>query len=277
MKHRSTAFTLIELLVVIAIIAILAAILFPVFVQAKEAAKSANCLSNARQIGMAHTLYLGSWDDSLIVINDITGQPDSDGWTGKLNPFIKTRSKYDLGVFKCPSARYQFGFVFSAWAMSFTGGSLRDDAGNTVISQGLKNASMFPESAKAIIAFDTGRRNNKEARKGDPQGCSYRGSYDDPLSGDPDLSNENAIEPDPKATYSDPETGIVYKRTSWYCAPACLCMTTPASGSEKGNALFGSHRQGHTIIFADGHSKRWTAWPSGEPARIGYWIKYGVR
>ena len=33
-------FTLIELLVVIAIIAILAAILFPVFAQAKEAAKS---------------------------------------------------------------------------------------------------------------------------------------------------------------------------------------------------------------------------------------------
>ena len=36
---KSRAFTLIELLVVIAIIAILAAILFPVFAQAKAAAK----------------------------------------------------------------------------------------------------------------------------------------------------------------------------------------------------------------------------------------------
>ena len=44
------AFTLIELLVVIAIIAILAAILFPVFAQAKVAAKKSDALSGAKQI-----------------------------------------------------------------------------------------------------------------------------------------------------------------------------------------------------------------------------------
>jgi prepilin-type N-terminal cleavage/methylation domain-containing protein len=47
------AFTLIELLVVIAIIAILAAILFPVFAQAKEAAKRTQCLSNTKQTATA--------------------------------------------------------------------------------------------------------------------------------------------------------------------------------------------------------------------------------
>ena len=47
------AFTLIELLVVIAIIAILAAILFPVFAQARESARTTACLSNVRQMGTA--------------------------------------------------------------------------------------------------------------------------------------------------------------------------------------------------------------------------------
>jgi prepilin-type N-terminal cleavage/methylation domain-containing protein/prepilin-type processing-associated H-X9-DG protein len=60
---KPRAFTLIELLVVIAIIAILAAILFPVFSQAKEAAKRAACLSNLRQIGTAFAMYLNDSDD----------------------------------------------------------------------------------------------------------------------------------------------------------------------------------------------------------------------
>jgi prepilin-type N-terminal cleavage/methylation domain-containing protein len=57
------AFTLIELLVVIAIIAILAAILFPVFAQAKEAAKKTADLSNVKQIGTGTAIYLSDNDD----------------------------------------------------------------------------------------------------------------------------------------------------------------------------------------------------------------------
>jgi prepilin-type N-terminal cleavage/methylation domain-containing protein len=58
------AFTLIELLVVIAIIAILAAILFPVFAQAKEAAKKTSDLSNQKQIGLGFMQYLADNDDT---------------------------------------------------------------------------------------------------------------------------------------------------------------------------------------------------------------------
>lgn len=57
------AFTLIELLVVIAIIAILAAILFPVFAQAKVAAKKAASISNIKQMGTAAHIYVADYDD----------------------------------------------------------------------------------------------------------------------------------------------------------------------------------------------------------------------
>jgi len=52
-------FTLIELLVVIAIIAILAAILFPVFAQAREKARSATCQSNQKQLALGVLLHAG--------------------------------------------------------------------------------------------------------------------------------------------------------------------------------------------------------------------------
>ncbi len=60
---RKRAFTLIELLVVIAIIAILAAILFPVFAQAKVAAKQTQAISNLKNINTGFQLYLGDYDD----------------------------------------------------------------------------------------------------------------------------------------------------------------------------------------------------------------------
>ncbi len=74
---RKRAFTLIELLVVIAIIAILAAILFPVFAQAKEAAKKTVEISNFNQVGKATAMYLADFDDHYMMSN--TGGNPS-GW-----------------------------------------------------------------------------------------------------------------------------------------------------------------------------------------------------
>ena len=65
MNRNQKAFTLIELLVVIAIIAILAAILFPVFAQAKAAAKKIASVSNAKEIDLSILMYSGDSDDIL--------------------------------------------------------------------------------------------------------------------------------------------------------------------------------------------------------------------
>ncbi len=78
--RTNRAFTLIELLVVIAIIAILAAILFPVFAQAKMAAKKTVALSNAKQIATANMIYMADYDDKLIKC--FYGFPADGNWPG---------------------------------------------------------------------------------------------------------------------------------------------------------------------------------------------------
>jgi prepilin-type N-terminal cleavage/methylation domain-containing protein/prepilin-type processing-associated H-X9-DG protein len=61
-KVERHGFTLIELLVVIAIIAILAAILFPVFLKARDNAKLARCMVHLKECGSAGIMYLDNWD-----------------------------------------------------------------------------------------------------------------------------------------------------------------------------------------------------------------------
>ena len=73
MSFRNRGFTLIELLVVIAIIAILAAILFPVFAQAREAARRSACLSNMKQISTALLMYAQDNDEILPASADDPG------------------------------------------------------------------------------------------------------------------------------------------------------------------------------------------------------------
>ena len=101
-RQTQNGFTLIELLVVIAIIAILAAILFPVFAQAKEAAKRTACLSNARQIALSQKMYSSDADDTMPIFHayNTTPAPWIEGHFGTellLLPYCKNRD-----VFKSP-------------------------------------------------------------------------------------------------------------------------------------------------------------------------------
>ncbi|MEJ5170055.1 MAG: prepilin-type N-terminal cleavage/methylation domain-containing protein [Fimbriimonadales bacterium] len=101
------AFTLIELLVVIAIIAILAAILFPVFAQAKMAAKKTAGISNAKQLLLAAQMYLPDNDDNYHLIRSkidagTTGLNWAIGAEDMLKPYIKNED-----IFKDPADPYE--------------------------------------------------------------------------------------------------------------------------------------------------------------------------
>jgi len=86
LKHsrRRRGFTLIELLVVIAIIAILAAILFPVFAQAKKAAKTTVSISNTKQLAIGINIYSTDSDDLMPMTIQSLDQDSTPGgaWWG---------------------------------------------------------------------------------------------------------------------------------------------------------------------------------------------------
>jgi len=107
-RASRSGFTLIELLVVIAIIAILAAILFPVFAQAREKARSTSCLSNQKQIALAISMYAQDYDETF-PYPYFQGPPEL-WWEDMVNPYIKTGNKG--GIMTCPSAP-SAGFAYS--------------------------------------------------------------------------------------------------------------------------------------------------------------------
>ncbi|HZO91267.1 MAG TPA: DUF1559 domain-containing protein [Chthonomonadaceae bacterium] len=97
LRSRS-GFTLIELLVVIAIIAILAAILFPVFAQAREAARQTSCASNMRQISLGFRMYSQDYDENFPLRRVCDPNACEASWKHLLQPYIK-----NYQIFRCPS------------------------------------------------------------------------------------------------------------------------------------------------------------------------------
>jgi prepilin-type N-terminal cleavage/methylation domain-containing protein len=243
-KTTDRAFTLIELLVVIAIIAIIAAILFPVFAQAREAARKTVCLSNTKNIGLAIMMYSQDYDDTIVPWLNSTGAArdsarlDRNIWVELLQPYVKNGNvvrRDNLpdfaqippnGIFLCPSFKVDDQQRVSAAA---------DCDGSNAI------AGWPPRQIYAHYGIVT---------EGASGSCTQSAPYFNPPASDPIFDDVTAT----LGQISRPaETVIVTDGVSY--------METVANngigvywGCDAGN----THQGGGNHTFTDGHSK-WIA------------------
>jgi prepilin-type N-terminal cleavage/methylation domain-containing protein/prepilin-type processing-associated H-X9-DG protein len=252
------AFTLIELLVVIAIIAILAAILFPVFAQAKAAAKRTSDLSNVKQIALGMFMYSGDADDRgpLIRIHTLDSgwfqNAKALSWKDLVLPYIKSggRTTADDGTYQKTSGN---GGLFQN-PLSSVGWSLEGGSGGAG-----DETSRFPRS----YAVNKGAGRNETMRgQGDDAG-NFWGEvvqYGDGTSPTPSLRGDNGsftMFDSPANAIMIGETRLFYiDMNVGYSAFKC----TP--GGNWGNQVPCAQELGNgtsTYGFFDGHAKQMKA------------------
>ena len=257
-RNLSKAFTLIELLVVIAIIAILAAILFPVFAQAKEAAKATTCLSNLKQIGTSSAMYAADYDDLWVpsykyfdtrAYRQANGNPPERifWWDDLIQPYMKS---YELTI--CPDRSYLMPDAASAPAARWFGNT---GSKHKKMSYAVNDMNFFYTWGNASeMAWNFGGGSTWPAdgqdvhtgyQRGNLSACDY----------DACSVNSTAVElPSSTIWLQDtPEPGgniyneiyadwqVDWSRSSW--------------GATATDAQWGAHHGGFNAVFGDFHAK----------------------
>ncbi|HWD38935.1 MAG TPA: prepilin-type N-terminal cleavage/methylation domain-containing protein [Fimbriimonas sp.] len=218
------AFTLIELLVVIAIIAILAAILFPVFAQAKEAAKKTSCLSNTKQIGLSFMMYANDNDDNYVSLN--TGFDSDEGpwmamWWSYM-PLIQSYQK-SVALFDCASAK---------------------DNSRIKLSQITTANPTYTESLAVSYPMNQiGANSWVVCQSGDPTNSGA-------------VNGSSVGKPAELPVMADSSMGVFHLPTRVINAnwPISLWWENNASLIPQIQPQYARHRQGSNITWADGHS-----------------------
>jgi prepilin-type N-terminal cleavage/methylation domain-containing protein/prepilin-type processing-associated H-X9-DG protein len=229
-KSRPAGFTLIELLVVIAILAILAAILFPVFAQAREKARTTTCVSNCRQIATALMMYAQDFDENLPGFPDPRQNPlFIAGWSWQMiipvmDPYLKNR-----GVWLCPSA-----------SNSANAGPSNNPSDRTRISLGY-NEYLYNTAHGQAPFFDGGWNNLAKLASTQAGVANIAVMADSVLAGIfQDWTNYD---------------GIFFADEPRTFGLARLKYANSWTGSNPARPNAPRHNFGASVIFADGHAK----------------------
>jgi competence protein ComGC len=229
---------LIELLVVIAIIAILAAMLFPVFAQAREKARTTTCVSNLRQIGMSFIMYSQDWDEMMPNCYSSSYGTKGHGskWAGNGKPCPNTKDIGKLGAWM-----YQ---------CSYEGGpnkiSLYDPSQGTVYPY-IKNAQIFvcPSDSTSELnsyAYNALLVTDWDSRLDMRLGMPIAQFRDPPATG---MILEEADD--------GPNTDEAGTDDAYFVPNSSSVLDGPATCIV--NSLSTRHTKGSCVVLADGHAK----------------------
>ncbi|CAN5431331.1 hypothetical protein BH11ARM2_BH11ARM2_08960 [soil metagenome] len=229
---KQKAFTLIELLVVIAIIAILAAILFPVFAQAKAAAKKTATLSNEKQVSLGIMMYMGDSDDTYPMDQYYQG-PDQVRWFDSVYPYIKNGTKFQFnGRASGAGGVFAVAGVTEQEAIFGVHGGLFPDGGNCpwINSATTKtvSATAVDTPAERVILLEKGLNKGNSSwltfisdewgyqdTVGNPAGSvdGHHWDIDHSINRDCDFAGSNAYDPTQWDTYAQCGSFARYRHT----------------------------------------------------------------
>lgn len=144
LRSKRIGFTLIELLVVIAIIAVLIALLLPAIQQAREAARRTQCLNNLKQMGLALSNYMSTYDGNiprganmhrgLACCCDPANRNPGITVHMVLLPYLEQQQVYELINFEVPTDTSPSGATIGVYSGAYTLATVNTTAAKNRIS-----------------------------------------------------------------------------------------------------------------------------------------------